>query len=319
MLHHTRMLRSFSVMAGYACRRARFPILIYHRVNDDGDPFFPAVPTAVFTRHIDYIARVYQVLPVEELVERCRRGGLPRNGLAITFDDGYRDVLTHAAPALRRHNLRATVFLATGFIGSGEAPWFDRLAEAIKLTRRASVRAPWGDQLELGERSQRLTALDRTLAYLKRVADEERSRCVDELLEELDAAAPARDLMLSWDDVHTLERMGFTIGAHTVNHPILSRVTPDRARAEIVGSRAMIEATCGAAPQAFAYPNGRPEDYTPAVQRAVAEAGFRCAVTTRFGVNNCATPAYEFRRGGPWEEDAPSFAFKLAAYRLLGG
>ena len=68
-------------------------------------------------------------------------------------------------------------------------------------------------------------------------------------------------------------------------------------------------------PRAFAYPNGKPTDYTSTVTRLVREAGFACAVTTQFGVNGRDTSPYELRRGGPWEHDLPMFALKLAWYR----
>jgi len=48
----------------------------------------------------------------------------------------------------------------------------------------------------------------------------------------------------------------------------------------------------------------------------VREAGFTCAVTTRFGLNTAATPIWELRRGGPWEHHLPTFALKLAWYRF---
>src|SRR4051812_24917586 len=52
-------------------RRARdVQILTYHRVNDDYDDFFPAVPTAVFARQMEYLAAVYNVLPLDEAVKR---------------------------------------------------------------------------------------------------------------------------------------------------------------------------------------------------------------------------------------------------------
>lgn len=318
-LYHSRVLQPLSMLAGYARRQPAFAILKYHRVNDARDPFFPSVPTGVFERQMAYIARTYRVLTVEELVERARRGGVPRNALAITFDDGYRDTLTHAAPILARYGLSATVFLTTGFIGTAEVPWYDRVAMAFKATNATSVVAPWGGRLDLGSQAERVAATEQTLGHFKRLPDDELPRRLDHLLDALAVAdrSWAKDLMLGWDDVQALAGLGFAIGAHTINHPILSRVSPERARAEIVGSRVMIESACGFAPRAFAYPNGRPEDYTDAVQRLVREAGFACAVTTRFGLNTRETPPYELKRGGPWEHDLAMFALKLAAYRVL--
>lgn len=318
-LYYSRVLQPLSMLAGYAGRQPAFAILKYHRVNDARDEFFPSVPTGVFERQMAYIARTYRVLTVEELVERGRRGGVPRNALAITFDDGYRDTLTHAAPILSLHGLPATLFLATGFIGTAEVPWFDQVAMAFKTTKMTSVTAPWGGRLDLESRADRLAATERTLGYLKRLPDDELPRRLEHLLDALAISDRSgfKKLMLGWDDVQTLAGLGFAIGAHTVNHPILSRVSPERAWKEIVDSRTMIASACGFAPRAFAYPNGRPEDYTDAVQRMVREGGFTCAVTTRFGLNTQETPPYELRRGGPWEHDLATFALKLAAYRVL--
>jgi hypothetical protein len=77
----------------------------------------------------------------------------------------------------------------------------------------------------------------------------------------------------------------------------------------------MIESACGRAPRAFAYPNGGPEDYTETVKHLVREAGFTCAVTSRFGLNTRDTSPWDLRRGGPWEHHLPTFALKLAWYR----
>lgn len=316
-IHRAGLLPMLSRLAGHARREAGFPILVYHRVNDDRDPFFEALPTTVFERQMAFVAQAFTVLPLEDLVERMRRAKLPRNALAITFDDGYRDNLTHAAPILARHRLPATIFVASGFIGSSEAPWFDWLAWALKRTEVRRLAAPWGQSLPLVTLSDRLAALEVALDHLKAADDEERGRALDALLSALGAPDPAgfKTPMLTWDDVQALTGLGFSIGAHTVSHPILSRVPLERARAEIEGSRDMIASACGRRPRAFAYPNGQPRDYTDAVQRLVREAGFSCAVTTRFGLNTRHTPPHELRRGGPWEHDLPTFALKLAVYR----
>ena len=69
-------------------RDPAFQILTLHRVNDDADPFFSALPTPVFEQRMTHVARAYRVLPLTDLVEHLRRGGLPRNALAITYEDG---------------------------------------------------------------------------------------------------------------------------------------------------------------------------------------------------------------------------------------
>jgi peptidoglycan/xylan/chitin deacetylase (PgdA/CDA1 family) len=287
-------------------------------VNDHRDPFFAALPTTVFERQVQHLARHYTVLPVEELVDRMGTGAIPRNAAAITFDDGYRDTLTHAAPILAAHGLPATVFLATGFIGTTEVPWHDRLATAFKLSPRSSVIAPSGEELTLESVEGRLEALARTQSHLKTLSEEQFRRAFHRLLESLGSTErqSTKNTMLNWDDVHALRGLGFRIGAHTVTHPILSRVTAERARAEVLGSREMIQGACGSAPRAFAYPNGGTADYTSAVVDVVREAGFSCAVTTRFGLNTEQTSPWELHRGQPWEEHLPTFALKLAWYRM---
>ena len=76
--------------------------------------------------------------------------------------------------------------------------------------------------------------------------------------------------MLTWDEVAALKGLGFSIGAHTVSHPILARVTPEAARREIHGSKLAIERALAAPVRTFAYPNGGVGDYATAVKLAEA-------------------------------------------------
>ena len=317
VLYRTGATSLLARVAGHISRGPAFPILTYHRVNDARDPFFPSVPTEIFEHEIGYLARSHVILTVEDLAERMRHGRVPRNALAITFDDGYRDTLTHAAPILARHGVPATVFLATGLIGAPEAPWYERLALGVKLSTVGSLVTAWGDTVTLDTPEDRLSSRDRILRHLKGMPDELRRENLEGILDQLGATDERllKNIMLSWDDVHALRGLGFAIGAHTVTHPILSRVTPERAWREIRDSRTMIESACGIVPRAFAYPNGRVADYSDAIVDLVKRAGFTCAVTTRFGLNTSRTSPWELHRGGPWEEHLPTYALKLAWYR----
>jgi peptidoglycan/xylan/chitin deacetylase (PgdA/CDA1 family) len=190
---------------------------------------------------------------------------------------------------------------------------------AFKSATARRVELADGRLLSLATVGDRLAALDAALAHLKRLPDKERSVSIEGLITALRPTSerPKR-LMLSWDEVGALRGLGFSIGAHTVTHPILSRLTPDRAWEEIHGSKAAIEKVLGEPVRGFAYPNGKPDDYNETVTRLVRDAGFTCAVTTRRGVNDNKTQVLELRRGGPAEHHLPTYALMLAYYRAVG-
>ncbi len=95
-------------------------VLIYHRVGAEMGQEMD-LPEATFRRQAEWLARSATVVPLSRGVERLAAGDMDRDLVAITFDDGYREVYRRARPILADLGLPATVFLATGFI-EGQAP-----------------------------------------------------------------------------------------------------------------------------------------------------------------------------------------------------
>src|SRR5262245_43164463 len=180
--YHGGLMRPIVRGASLLHAQPKVPILTFHRVNDDNDPFLPALPTAVFAERMAHIARYYRVHTVEDLAARLPEGRVPRNALAITFDDGFRDNLTHAAPILKRLGLPATVFLVTGHIDTPHPLWADRLALGFKSAIVRQVELSDGRVLSLGTVSERLAALKATFEHLRRVPDEDRVTSVEALI-----------------------------------------------------------------------------------------------------------------------------------------
>lgn len=89
---------------------------------------------------------------------------------------------------------------------------------------------------------------------------------------------------------------GHQIGAHTATHAHLVRLSPAQAREEIIGSKQRLEDLFGIPVNHFCYPFG---EYNHAVRDIVADAGYRTACTSKFGVNNALTQPYELRRVAP--------------------
>src|SRR6185295_14707494 len=110
-------------------------ILIYHRVLPEADPLLPDEPDAkTFAAQVDVISSTCHVLPLAEAVERLYSGSLPARAACITFDDGYENNVTVAAPILAARKVPATVFVATGFTGAGRM-WNDTVIESVRCAK----------------------------------------------------------------------------------------------------------------------------------------------------------------------------------------
>lgn len=98
------------------------PVLMYHLVSDDAPASFRAytVRPAEFARQVSILSRLgCQTVSPQELLAAHHDGGtLPRRAVVITFDDGFRDCLRHAAPVLHDAGFRATMYLVAGLLGA---------------------------------------------------------------------------------------------------------------------------------------------------------------------------------------------------------
>jgi peptidoglycan/xylan/chitin deacetylase (PgdA/CDA1 family) len=296
-----------------------FQILVYHRVADDGDTSGSATTIAGFERQMQCVRRHFHPMSLTSLLSATERREIPSRAIAVTFDDGYEDVFTHALPILRRYEIPATVYLATDYIEQGRPMWNDRLAAAIGTTTRREI-GPVLDlgPLPLGTPVERNAALRSILEKTKRRHPAERDAVAAEIERRLEVDPNGAPRMLRWDQVERMHRAGVEFGAHTVHHPILSCVSAEEAWREIAESKRVVESHVQAPVRHFAYPNGTRRDFDDTTRALVERAGFSSAVSTIFGVNTAETDRYCLRRGGPWEEDSAGFGVKLWWYRLSG-
>jgi peptidoglycan/xylan/chitin deacetylase (PgdA/CDA1 family) len=132
----------------------------------------------------------------------------------------------------------------------------------------------------------------------------------------VDPGLRAPELMLTWDDIKDMHQHGIEFGAHTATHPVLSRVKPARAWAEIAESKAALEKHLGVPVRGFAYPSGRRQDFTAATKRLVQDAGYAYAVTMVLGVNHRAVDPFALQRIPAWDTDMSTFGARLSYYRF---
>jgi len=312
------MLRPIFSFLAPSGRRGRLSILIFHRVLLAPDPLFPDLPdTARFEEVLRWLKEWFNVLPLDRAVRDLPLGQLPARAAAITFDDGYADNLTVALPILLRHQLTATFFIATGFLDGGRM-WNDTVIEAIRCSRHQ-----WLDLSHLGlgrhvldTPSARRAAIDRLIGKLKYLPQARRNDLTERIAASA-AVVPSANLMMTSAQVRELRRSGMQIGAHTVSHPILTRLSAEQARRDIVEGKDQLEDILRERVGLFAYPNGKlGDDYVEEHATLVREIGFDAAVATDWGAAAVESDLMHLPRFTPWDQSRLRFGARLAANLL---
>lgn len=297
-------------------------VFLYHRINNDGDPYLPSLPVEEFRRQMEFIARNFHVVTLDDIVAGRTANGKSKYSVAITFDDGYRDNFTSAFPILKEFGIPATVYLATGYVGTSRVPWYDEVCLAFKLSVRSRLELDRSDAPRgpIESQAQRLALLDRVLDWLRKLEDDDRGRAIPELLRGLGVPASLTlpNYMLSWDEIRQMKAHNIEFGAHTVNHPVLTRTSAAQMRDEISASRKTIEQKLKAEVRHFAYPFGRNEHYTSEARLWIEQCGFKTAVTTEFGFNAPGDDLFALKRFTPWGHNLADFILQLDWYRFAG-
>ena len=125
----------------------RLRVLMYHKVNDlPGNPL--SVPVGVFDEQMAQLRELaYTVVALDDVLEYYANAAeLPSRSVLITFDDGYRDNLEHAAPVLERYGYPAVLFVPIAYLDDAlPLPHEERLAARGVVNSTLD----WGELAEL--------------------------------------------------------------------------------------------------------------------------------------------------------------------------
>jgi peptidoglycan/xylan/chitin deacetylase (PgdA/CDA1 family)/glycosyltransferase involved in cell wall biosynthesis len=298
-------------------------ILYYHRVVATALPpgqLGPRPLTASeFEKHLRHLRRFYNVIRVEEAVEFLASGReFPPNSVVITFDDGYRDNLTVALPALEKHALPAALFVVSGAI-DGEPLWLDLLDSWFGATKATTLRFGRTNELSLKTPAECRRSLDHVRSALKSLPGGELSQALAELRAQLGISGadrpPDDSAILNWDELRQMacSRL-MTIGAHTVTHRLLTSLDVAQIRWEIEESCRRLAQELHQPIRFFAYPGGA---YNSAAQSVVRDAGLVALATGGGGFNPVGSDLSALRRMGPEGRRQSQFVLYLAGWEDL--
>jgi len=230
----------------------------------------------------------YDIVSIDEVCRRAVTLPTARRFVCLTFDGGYKDVISSAYPVLSRYGVPFTVYLPTAFPdGIGEA-WWLALEEMIARGSRISLVIDGKERrFTTHSSSEKYLAYEFLVSWLRTLPPPDLTFAINDLCKRyaVDLAGLSRSVSMDWEDLRKLAAdPNVTIGSATVNYPDLSGLRDADAQREMAMGKAVAEAALRRDVRHFAYPFGDRDALRRQHVAMAEELGFASAATTLPGV-----------------------------------
>lgn len=212
--------------------------------------------------------------------------------VVFTIDDGYRDNLVHALPVFKQHDCPFTIFIAPKITDGLCELWWRGLEQVIVENDQVEGQIAGhsaGEKfiLKTSNDDERKQAFAQLYWPLRNLPEHEQRQWIRRFCQnyQIDLDKMCADQAMNWDEVRQIASQRLcTIGAHTIHHYAVSKLSGDEALQEAIDSRDRIEQEIGQIPAFFAYPYGDEGSAGPRDFELMQQAGFKMALTTRKGL-----------------------------------
>jgi peptidoglycan/xylan/chitin deacetylase (PgdA/CDA1 family) len=230
----------------------------------------------------------YDIVSMDEVCRRSVTLASPQRFVCLTFDGGYKDLMTAAYPVLSRHRAPFTVYVPTAFPDRLGEAWWLALEQVIAREDRVSLVMDRREQrFSIGNTSEKYQLYDHLAGWMRALPPVDLSFAIRDLCERysVDLAKLSREASMDWVDLTKLAADPLvTIGTATVNYPVLSNLKDAAVLREMTMGRAVAEAALHRNAGHFAYPFGDRASLRRQHVGMAEEAGFASAVSTIPGV-----------------------------------
>jgi len=230
----------------------------------------------------------FEIVSMDEVCQRATTSVSRRRFVCLTFDGGYKDVMSSAYPVLSRHRVPFTVYVPTAFPdGIGEAWWLALEQVIAREDRLSLVMGREERHFNVPGTAEKNQLYDLLFQWMHALAPSDLSAAIKDLCTRyaVDLAALTREASLDWGDLAALAADPLvTLGSATVNYPVLSNLKDATALREMTMGRAVAEAAFRRDVRHFAYPFGDRTSWRRKHVVMAEEAGFISAVSAIPGI-----------------------------------
>jgi len=290
-LHFTRAHRA---LQPFTCGSG--VIFTLHNVVPGPPPAF--APNRILTITPEFLEAVIvrlraaglDIVSLDEAAARLRGDGdTDRRFACLTFDDGYLDNLEHAFPVMKRHDAPMAIYVTTCMPEGTADLWWLTLEYAIAAADRIEVPAEGEGMKTLAcdTLERKYDAYETVYWQLRAMSEQDKRETARGIAGRagIDMGEIVRNLSMTWEEIAWIAGDPLvTIGAHTVSHSALAKLSDAQVEYEMAESRRLIGEHTGQRPRHFAYPYGDASSAGPREFALAARLGFETAVTTRPGM-----------------------------------
>lgn len=267
---------------------------LHHIVKSNNEnPFSPNRILEVTTDFLEQtILQVqslgYDIVSLDEALRRLIEKDFRQKFVCFTLDDGYVDNYELAFPIFKKHNVEFTIYVATGLPDGTAFLWWQALEKLI--LKEDLIELVLADELLS---FSTVSTLEKYKAYyhiywaLRNLPIEEQYSTAQNLFDTygINTLNLCKKSAISWDELGEISQNNLaTIGAHTVNHFPLSKLSIEKAHDEATISQEIIANQLGVKTKHFCYPYGDDTSASSREFKLIKELSFDTATTTRKGV-----------------------------------
>ncbi len=291
----------YDALAGFAANwEKRLTILLYHGVTATASKgvenyTVKHVTASEFRRDMAWLKEHCTVQGMDEVVEIARNGDpLPPRAAAVTFDDGFANNHTVAAPILDELDIPATFYITAGIVNTNLMFWVDKLEDCLNLTTNKNISVELGGKTAsfgLQDAAARVDAIDTIKAWCKQ-ADVAGKNAILQQVEAATGITPAvhhaaNYEKITWSQTRELaDHPRFIVGGHSLYHDILAAQSMEREADDIKLCQGLLSHVLERPIDHFSYPEGQSNHYRPETISALKACGVVCSPSAICGTNS---------------------------------
>lgn len=222
---------------------------------------------------------------------------------SITFDDGFENNISVAAPILEKYSIKSMVYITTSFIQSNMMSWIDRIEYAVENTYLTKYKKSWTNQYHLlNNKERKISFLQDIRKYVKSTKTIDPNEFADNLCKVLGFAGlnSSNDILdkkLNWEQIKEIVNSKLmSIGGHTHSHAILSFLSQEELESEIDISLQLLKEKTGLKTIHFSYPEGLSHCFSEREIIELSKRGIKCCPTAIDGTNKYNQNPFHLKR-----------------------